>query len=106
MKTESPEYSYFTAMALQKLGKKKESEQKLDELFKTGEKLSTGEIDVDFFSKFGEGQSEKFIKADGNYMMGLANLGMGKSTAAKKYLAEAKSLNPNHLWAREMLKGL
>ncbi|MFC2123166.1 DUF5107 domain-containing protein [Bacteroidota bacterium] len=106
VKTISPEYAYYSAIALEKLGKKTESEQKLDELLKTGEKLSSGEIDVDFFSKFGEGQSENFLKADGNYLMGLAYLGRGKTASAKKYLAEAKSLNPNHLWAREILKGL
>jgi len=106
VKTQSPEYRYYTALSMQKLKKKDESIKILDRLMETGKEMSAGEMDVDFFSKFGEGQSEKHVRADGNYLMGLASLGKSRKSDAKKYFIEAKSLNPNHLWASEMLKGL
>ncbi len=74
-------------MALKKLRKKDEAERILDNLLQTGEEMSTGEMDVDFFSKFGEGQSVKFVRADGNYLIGLACLGKGKKSDAKKLIS-------------------
>jgi tetratricopeptide (TPR) repeat protein len=102
----NPEYKYYKALALIKIGKKKEANNLLDELNQSGKERIEGKTDVDFFSKFGEGESGQFIKADGYYLRALASLGKNEVTSARKYLGEAKKLNPNHLWAGEILKNL
>lgn len=51
----------------------------------------------DFFSKFGEGQSDKVRQSDGNYLLGLANLIQGNRKDTREHLENAIQLNPSAL---------
>jgi Tfp pilus assembly protein PilF len=57
----------------------------------------------DFFAKFGEKQTADDQKADAYFIVGLGYLGQGENMAARKELAEAVRLNPNHIWAAALL---
>ena len=106
VKTSNPEYLFYIGQAKEDLGNKMEAEEIFDDLIKRGEKLTNGETDVDFFSKFGEGASSKIMQSDGNFLIGLGYIGKKNIDEAIKFLTLAETLNPNHLWAREILIGL
>lgn len=100
-KITDPHYQYFVAMVMEKSGKKPEALQLLDSIGTAGQNLLASGSDVDFFSKFGEGRSAKAVHADGNYLLGLASLGIGSISEANQYFNDAIALNPNQVWARE-----
>jgi tetratricopeptide (TPR) repeat protein len=104
--TSDPEFQYFRALALKRIGRKKEAAGLFDEIVRKGDKLISGEMDVNFFAKFGEGRSGRLLKADGYYYRALGSLGRGHVSKARKYLNHALTLNPNHLWAGELLRNL
>ena len=106
VQTRNPEYQYYKALALIELGRKKAANDLLDKINTAGKERLEGKTTVDFFSKFGEGEAGRFRMAEGHYLCALASLGKGKVSSAKKSLAEAVTLNPNHLWASELLKEL
>jgi tetratricopeptide (TPR) repeat protein len=92
---------YFSARALQKLGRTDEAKPIFDSLVKIGqEQLAKGE-GPDYFAKFGEKTSERVRQANAHYLIGLGQLGLGEEKKAGASFRQALELHPAHLGARE-----
>lgn len=106
LKITSSEFNYYKAMALIKSGNTKEAEKLTKEIIRSGQELISKAGEVDFFSKFGEEQSNIIRKSNGYYLLGLAELIGGKEKKAVEFFDTAFQLNPNHLWAKHYLNEL
>ena len=102
MEVHAPRYQYYKALALQKTGKK--ANVLASEIEAEGKQLMSDSEDIDFFSKFGEGQSAQNRKAEGYYLLALAEILKNNNDQAKDYLQRANQLNPNDLWVILFLK--
>jgi len=101
---ERPDYTFFKAKALEKIGKKADADklyQKLEEY--CNENINSNE-GLDFFEKFGSDMSKNTKKARLHYLLGLAKLGMNNNASAKSEFELALKMNINHVWAKNMLK--
>ena len=61
---------------------------------------------ADFFSKFGERQSQRSRVASAHYIVGLGRLGLGETEKAKDEFNQALKARPDHLGAKMALEGL
>ena len=104
MEIRDPRYQYYQALALQQLGRDTEVNALARSIRTAADELLQVEANVDFFSKFGEGQSEQARQADGYYLQALSLLLTGEEAAAAKDLKKAALLDPSHLWARLQLR--
>lgn len=104
MDIEHPAYQFYQAMTFQKLGRQTEAASVSQSIHEEADRLLSNTAQVDFFSKFGEGQSEKMRQAEGYYLRALANLILGEKAQAKNNLEKTLQLNPNHLWGRLQLQ--
>jgi len=104
MDLHDPKYRFYRAMAFQKLGKQDEAASISQSIRDEAEQLLSNTEQIDFFSKFGEGQSEKVRQAEGHYLLALADLILGKKQQARNHLENTLQLNPNHLWGRLQLE--
>ncbi len=104
MEVRDPRYQYYQALALQQLGRETEVNALARSIRTAADDLLQVEANVDFFSKFGEGQSEQARQADGYYLQALSLLLTGEEAAAAKDLKKAALLDPSHLWARLQLR--
>ena len=95
-----------TYKALKKLGNKKEALGLAAEIESRGNSALTVTAEIDFFSKFGEAQSESVRHAEGNYLLALAHMIRGEEMQARERLESAIQLNPNHLWIKLHLNEL
>ena len=103
IEVDEPAYSFQQALALRNLGQEAEAAKLMEELSHEGQRLLNKEQSVDFFSKFGEEESERSDKAAANYLLGLAALGSGNAQEATGYFEKALDWDPGHAWARRML---
>ncbi len=103
MEVHSPDYKYYKALALKQAGKKEEAGKLAEEIEQSGKALLTEAADVDFFSKFGENQSPKVRKSNGDYLIGLADLLKGNKDFARQQFESAVELHPANLWGRLFL---
>jgi tetratricopeptide (TPR) repeat protein len=101
-----PHYKYYKALVYQKIGNNKQAKILAKEIETKGNELLSSVGEVDFFSKFGEGQSEKARQSEGNYLLGLANLIHGNDTDARKQFETAIQLNPSALWVKIHLENI
>jgi len=104
MEVRDPRYQYYQALALQQLGRETEAAALARSIRTAAEELLQAEARVDFFSKFGEGQSEQARQAEGDYLQALFLLLTGEKAAAREDLKKAARLDPGHLWARLQLR--
>lgn len=95
----SSEGDYYRALALRKLGRASEAAPLFEGLVKAGtEQLARGEA-ADYFAKFGEKQADRVRQAQAHYLVGLGQLGLGRTEEARTTFAKALELHPAHLGA-------
>ncbi|MGD0781908.1 MAG: DUF5107 domain-containing protein, partial [Candidatus Aminicenantales bacterium] len=100
------EAAYFEALALRKLGRGGEAEEKLRALRSAaGERLGTSPS-ADFFEKFGEKQSAAARIAQAHYLWGLASLGLNETADAAAHFKAALAADPNFAAASRALAGM
>jgi len=97
------EAAYFEALALRKLGRGNEAEEKLKALRAAAEERLKSAPAMDFFEKFGEKQSAAAGKAQANYLGGLASLGLGDPADAAVHFKAALAADPNFAAAARAL---
>ena len=100
-----PEMLYYQGMAALKLGQHSDAIQLFDQLIALGEKALAAGSEVDYFAKFGQRRSDRFRRADADYLIGLGNLGKGETAKAMAEFQAALGLNVNHLGATTQLAG-
>ena len=93
--------AYYQALAWRKLGDESKARELLKGLREAGEKLINRQVGVNFFEKFGGQEDDRRQRAEGHYLVALAELGGGGDGQAN--LAKAIELNPNHLMAKTLL---
>ncbi|MBX2816361.1 MAG: DUF5107 domain-containing protein [Saprospiraceae bacterium] len=103
--TRDPMLKYYQALALKRLGKDGQALALSKEIEQSAERLLQDE-ELDFFSIFGEHQSQSFRDAKGLHFQALSHLLHGKSAMAAELLQKSISLNPGDLWASMHLKSL
>jgi tetratricopeptide (TPR) repeat protein len=94
------ELSFYQGMSLKRLGQVKASREKFQGLVKHAAQRLESSPALDFFAKFGERQSAAVHRAQSMYLLGLAQFGLGKKSAARTSFDQAIELDPNHFWAR------
>ena len=92
-------YANYQALAYEKLGEPKRADEIYDALINLGEDYIEDIDEVDFFAKFGAGQSMRERKATGHFMLGLGNLGKGAKREAKNHFIKTTELDKSRLWA-------
>jgi tetratricopeptide (TPR) repeat protein len=98
---------YYQALSMRRLGQEEKAVAIFQELVKSGtEALGQNSAEIDFFSAFGERQSQRARTAMAHYITGLGYLGMGETQKAKQEFTEALKANPGHLGAKTALVGL
>lgn len=95
-----PKYQFYQALVYQQSGNKDQAAELAKEVEEKGNELLSGTASIDFFSKFGEGQSARVRQSEGNYLLALANFIQGNTSDAKQYLETAHQLNPDDLWVK------
>jgi len=103
---EWPETRFYQGLSFIKLGQKTAADKIFEELIKTGEQRLSEKAEVDFFAKFGEGQTPEARQASAHYTLGLGYLGKGLSDMARVEFEKAVKLNVSHVWARAQLAEL
>jgi len=101
-----PETRFYQGLCFNRLGKRSAAESIFDELIRAGEQKLSEKGAVDFFAKFGEGQTEEARKASAHYTLGLGHLGKGRGDMARAEFEKAVELNVSHVWARAQLAEL
>jgi tetratricopeptide (TPR) repeat protein len=106
------EHSYYHALALKKLGKTKEAGVKLKGLREYALRQAQAEVGYGYFyTSPGDlmlftDDLARLNKIHTAYLLGLAYLGLGQASQAKKAFQEVLGLDINHLGAIEELKRL
>ena len=98
--------SYYRAMSLKKLGENEKAAAIFKQLVDSGNEMVDRRSGSDFFSKFGERQSQRTRLASAHYIAGLGHLGLGETEKAKEEFNQALKAKPDHLGAKLTLKGL
>jgi tetratricopeptide (TPR) repeat protein len=109
--TETPpsRMSYYQALAMKELGEGAASARKLEELLAFAEKEMHSEVKIDYFATslpnflIFEDDLQKRNWVDCTFLKGLAYLGLGQISEAKKAFRDVLALDANHLWAQEEL---
>ncbi len=105
-KIRSSVYLYYQALAYEKLGNKKTAGELYNQLVETGQEYLTKMDEVDFFAKFGRGQSMREREATGHYMIGLGMLGNGSRKEAIGHLEKTIELDKSRKWAKVHMEKL
>jgi tetratricopeptide (TPR) repeat protein len=98
--------SYYRALSLKKLGEIDKAAEIFQQLITSGNNSLDRGMDTDFFSKFGERQSQRARVASAHYLVGLGRLGLGETQKAKDEFTQALKVKPDHLGAKIALDGL
>jgi len=98
------EYKFYQSLAYQKLGNKSHAYILADEIQEESKELLNKRDKIDFFSKFGEGQSDNEREAKALYLQALSDLIREKRDEANENLRKVIELNPSNLWARINLR--
>ncbi len=103
------EMTYYSALALQKLGQKKESAQLLRALLAYAQSLAKARADVDYFATslptmllFNDDLQAR-QQTSALFLEAQARLGLGQKATAKKLLREVLKRDPNHALAADLL---
>jgi tetratricopeptide (TPR) repeat protein len=98
--------SYYRALSLKKLGEDDKAAAVFQQLVASGNDSLDRGASTDFFSKFGERQSQRNRVASAHYIVGLGRLGLGESQKAKDEFNQALKAKPDHLGAKIALERL
>ena len=98
--------SYYRALSLKKLGDNDKAADIFQQLITFGNNSLDLGSSTDFFSKFGERQSQRARVASAHYIVGLGCLGLGETQKAKDEFNRALRVKPDHLGAKIALEGL
>ena len=98
--------SYYRALSLKKLGDNEKAAAIFKQLVKSGNDSLDRQAGADFFSKFGERQSQRTRLALAHYIAGLGYLGQDEKNKAKDEFNQAIKTKPDHLGAKIALEGL
>jgi len=103
------EMTYFSALALAKLGRKAESNQLLRGLLAYAGRLAKEPATIDYFATslptmllFDDDLNAR-QQTTARFLAAQARLGLGQKIAAKKLLREVFTLDPNHALAADLL---
>ncbi|MDP8244296.1 MAG: DUF5107 domain-containing protein [Candidatus Hinthialibacter antarcticus] len=97
---EPRQYSYYQGLANRALGDEENASKCFDEMIEAGEKTLGSSEDVDFFAKFGEGESPSMRESNALYLMALGYLGKGNHEKAKEALEQVVGRDIYNNWAR------
>jgi tetratricopeptide (TPR) repeat protein len=97
------EAAYFEALALRKLGRGGEAEEKLRALRTSAQERLKSAPSMDFFEKFGEKQSAAARNAQAHYLWGLASFGLSEAADAAAHFKAALAADPNFVAAARAL---
>lgn len=100
------EPAYFEALALRKLGRGGEADEKLRALRASAEERLKSAPAMDFFEKFGEKQSAAARNAQAHYLWGLAALGLDEAAEAAAQFKAALAADANFSAAARALDRL
>ncbi len=103
--SEGSENRYYQGLALKKLGRSEEASRLFDELVQAGKELEA-RVDLDYFAKFGDKQSDTERLARAHYLQGLGFLGKGQTESGKREFQKVLAINASHLGARGRLAAL
>jgi tetratricopeptide (TPR) repeat protein len=95
------QYMYYQALAYKKLKNNSSADKLFEDLIGMGEKKLVQLDEIDFFSKFGEGESKQKRQASAYFIKGLGYLGKGSMKQAGEFFQKAIQLDVGHIWAKE-----
>jgi tetratricopeptide (TPR) repeat protein len=98
--------TYYRAMALKKLGENEKAAVIFKQLVTSGDEMVERRSGSDFFSKFGERQSQRSRLASAHYIAGLGYLGLGEFEKAKEDFSQALKAKPDHLGAKIAMENI
>lgn len=97
---------YYKALCNLKIGDKKKATDIFNSLISAGEQRIKQKPEVDFFSKFGENESENARLSQAYLLLGLGHKGLGNLVKGKENLAKSVELSAGNLWAKVELQNL
>lgn len=104
--------TYYQALAMKELGEEGTSTRKLEDLLAFAEKEIHSEVKIDYFATslpnflIFEDDLQKRNQVNCTFLEGLAYLGLGQTSEAKKAFRSVLTLDANHLWAQVELSAL
>ncbi len=103
---ENSVYLYYQALAYEKLDESKNADELYNALISTGEDYIQDLDEVDFFAKFGSGESIRERQATGHYMIGLGKSGKGSRKEAVSHFEKTTELDKSRLWAEVHMENM
>jgi tetratricopeptide (TPR) repeat protein len=106
------EMTYYSALALERLGRKAAAKKLLRELLAYARRLACQLAQIDYFATslptmlVFEDDLTKRQHITATFLQAQAHLGLGRATEAKKLLAKVLHLDPNHALAADLCGGL
>ncbi|MEO5712944.1 MAG: DUF5107 domain-containing protein [Luteolibacter sp.] len=103
------EMSYYSAMALERLGKNAAAKKLLTDLLAYARKLAESEAKIDYFATslptmlLFDDDLQKTQDIAARFLMAQARLGLGQRKKARLLLADILSENPNHALASDLV---
>ena len=95
------QYMYYQALAYKKLNNNTSSDKLFEDLIGLGDKRLAQLDEIDFFSKFGEGESKQKRQASAYFIKGLGYLGTGSKKQAGELFQKVIQLDAGHIWAKK-----
>ena len=96
--------SYYQGLSYQKLGNKEKAAASFNAMIAEGEKRISKGSEIDFFAKFGEGESENVQLSNAYLLKGLGYKGLGDNKSATENLKKAVDLSASNLYANVEMK--
>ncbi len=106
MRADAGDLAFYRALALQKLGEKEQASGIFQSLVTSGQEMLAKGASVDDFAKFGGRTSKNVEQAGAHYLIGLGQMGLGKTQQAKAEFEQAVKLDVNQMWAAYELAAL
>ncbi len=97
------QYIYYVGLACEKLNNPERANRIYNQLFALGTESLSQANEVDFFAKFSEGSEANRRLVAAYFMQGLGYMGKGSNKKASELFEKILELDPNHLWAKEMM---
>ncbi len=106
------EMSFYSAMALERMGEKSAAKNLLTDLYKYARKFAKSEAKIDYFATslptmlLFDDDSQKTQNITARFLMAQAKLGLGQRKKARALLSEILSENPNHALASDLIHSI
>ena len=97
------QYIYYVGLACEKLNNPERANRIYDRLIALGSESLSQTDEIDFFAKFGKNTEANRRQASAYFMQGLGYLGKESNAKAREMFEKTIQLDPNHLWAKEMM---